>query len=183
MIGLDASAAAMAEMSRRAARPRSKGGLPNLLFAVSAAECPPHDLCGRVDEVTVLFPWGSLLRGLLALDPAAAGGLAALLAPAGIVRALVSIADRDRAATDLRPLSAADRDDLARRWAKFGLSVVAFTPASDEEVLASGSSWGRRLRAGERARSRDSITDRAVWRIELRHQTPRVSIGRSDDPR
>ena len=38
VIGVDASAAAMAEASRRAAR---RGALPNALFAVAAAEHPP----------------------------------------------------------------------------------------------------------------------------------------------
>ena len=62
----------MAESSLRAARSPVKGGVPNVLFAVAAAERPPAELCGRVDEVSILFPWGSLLRGVLALDPAAA---------------------------------------------------------------------------------------------------------------
>jgi 16S rRNA (adenine(1408)-N(1))-methyltransferase len=38
VVGVDASAAAMAESSRRAAR---RGALPNALFAVAAAEHPP----------------------------------------------------------------------------------------------------------------------------------------------
>jgi 16S rRNA (adenine(1408)-N(1))-methyltransferase len=38
VIGVDASADAMAESSRRAAR---RGALPNALFAVAAAEHPP----------------------------------------------------------------------------------------------------------------------------------------------
>jgi 16S rRNA (adenine(1408)-N(1))-methyltransferase len=38
VVGLDANAAAMAEASRRALR---RGGLPNALFAVAAAEHPP----------------------------------------------------------------------------------------------------------------------------------------------
>ena len=37
-IGVDANAAGMAEVSRRAAR---RGALPNALFAVAAAEHPP----------------------------------------------------------------------------------------------------------------------------------------------
>jgi len=40
-IGLDAHAAAMAEASRRAARPALKGGLPNAMFLLAAAEAIP----------------------------------------------------------------------------------------------------------------------------------------------
>ena len=38
VIGVDASAGAMAEASRRAAGPTRRGGLPNALFVVAAAE-------------------------------------------------------------------------------------------------------------------------------------------------
>src|SRR5439155_416766 len=127
----------MAEASLRAARPVRKGGLPNLLFAVASAERPPVELCGRVDEVTVLCPWGSLLRGTLAIDPVAAAGIAGLLAPDGVVRALVSVTDRDAAATDLRPLAFGDGDDIGRRWAAFGLALTRFEPAPDDEIAAS----------------------------------------------
>src|SRR6478736_3912907 len=138
----------MAELSRRAARPIHKGGLPNLLFAVAAAEAPPDVLRGRADEVLVEFPWGSLLRGALALDDAAAAGIAALVAPGGLVRALVSITERDAATTDLRPLTAADAEAIARRWSDHGLTLTCFEPAGGQAIDATGSTWGRRLTAG-----------------------------------
>ena len=68
VIGIDASAGAMAEASRRAARPARRGGLPNALFVVAAAEALPPELDGVADVVTIQLPWGSLLRGALALD-------------------------------------------------------------------------------------------------------------------
>ena len=57
VIGVDASASGMQAASRRAAR---RGALPNALFAMAAAERPP--LTGFADEITVNFPWASLLR-------------------------------------------------------------------------------------------------------------------------
>jgi hypothetical protein len=66
VIGIDANAASMADASRRAARPVKRGGLPNALFVVAAAENLPSELGGWAEAVTVHFPWGSLLRGLLA---------------------------------------------------------------------------------------------------------------------
>ena len=64
----------MAKSSRRAARPVSHGGVPNALFVVAAAERPPTELLSIADELTINFPWGSLLRGALAFDDAAARG-------------------------------------------------------------------------------------------------------------
>jgi 16S rRNA (adenine(1408)-N(1))-methyltransferase len=152
----------MAESSLRSARPPAKGGLPNLLFAVAAVEQPPVELCGSADEVSTFFPWGSLLRGALATDATAASGIAALLKPAGRAVALVSIAERDAAATGLPTLTTDDGPELARRWAAFGLTLVDFRLATDDDITASGSTWAKRLR------SAGSRPDRAIWRLVLR---------------
>jgi 16S rRNA (adenine(1408)-N(1))-methyltransferase len=159
VLGLDASAAAMAQSSLRAARPTRKGGVPNAVFVVAAAEHPPSELSAIAAAVTILFPWGSLLRGALALDDAcdATAGIAGLVAPGGLVRVVVSIDRRDRLTVPV--LEAADRADLAGRWARHGLTPTAFEPARPEEIEASASSWARRLAAGY---------DRRVWRLELR---------------
>jgi 16S rRNA (adenine(1408)-N(1))-methyltransferase len=162
VIGMDASASAMAESSLRGARPVRKGGLPNALFVVAAAERPPAELSALAAEVTILFPWGSLLRGALALDDAchAAEGVARLVAPGGVVRSLVSIDPRDGLAVPV--LNASSRDALAERWAGLGMALTAFAPARSDEIARSGSSWARRLGAGR---------DRAVWRLELTRRT------------
>ncbi len=153
----------MAGSSLRAARSERRGGLPNALFVVAAAESPPAELRGRADVLTILFPWGSLLRGALALDRRAAAGIAALLRPGGRLSAFVSITDRDVAAAGVPPLSDDAEDGIARRWSARGLDLVTFEPASGEDVVATGSSWARRLRtAADRP-----VADRAVWRLEL----------------
>ena len=162
MIGIDASAAGMAEASLRAARSERKGGLPNALFVVAAAERPPEELRAIAAETTILFPWGSLLRGVLALDDAcaAARGIAGLVAPGGVVWALISIDPRDRLAVP--PLEPAAREALAARWLRHGLGLTVFAPATTAEIDATNSSWARRLAAGR---------DRTVWTLELRKAT------------
>jgi 16S rRNA (adenine(1408)-N(1))-methyltransferase len=162
VIGLDANAPAMAEASARAARRPAKGGLPNALFAVAAAERPPEELVGRIDELTIRFPWGSLLRGALALDDDAAAGLTALLSPNGRIEALLSVTSRDAQGSAVPPITATDRTGLATRWRAHGVCVDAFRPATAEEVATACSTWARRLTAGGRALDRD------VWRLELR---------------
>ena len=161
MIGIDAAAPAMAESSLRAARPARKGGLPNALFVVAAAERPPAELIGLATEVSILLPWGSLLRGALALDDAcdASAGIAALVTPGGAVRMLLSIDPRDRLA--LPALEDIAPDELAARWRPHGLTVSNHEPADPAAVEASGSSWGRRLAAGR---------DRRIWRLDLRRE-------------
>ncbi len=80
-IGIDASAGAMAEASRRASRPTRHGGLPNALFVAAAAEALPAELDGIADRLVIQLPWGSLLRGALAIDDGVARGIARLVAP------------------------------------------------------------------------------------------------------
>jgi hypothetical protein len=92
--------------------------------------------------VTIQFPWASLLRGTLALDTAAARGIAGLLAPAGQVTAMVATAPRD----GLAGVPTADElldsagDALAHRWWPLGMRLTAPRRATQAEVAASGSS-------------------------------------------
>lgn len=144
VLGLDANAASMAESSRRAARPPRKGGLSNAGFLVAAAEAPPAELHGVANFVTVRFPWGSLLRGVIGRDDAVATGLASLVAPAGALELLVSPMERDGldgvpASADALVAGAADA------FAEHGFVMeraAALTPA---EIRATGSTWARRL--------------------------------------
>ena len=117
-------------------------------LSVSVADC-------LADEVTIAFPWGSLLRGTLALDDAAAAGIVSLVRPGGRIVAHVSITARD--GLDLPPIEQ-DIDGITRRWSSCGLILRVVRRTTAAEIGATGSSWARRL-----------ATDpsRPVWRIEL----------------
>jgi 16S rRNA (adenine(1408)-N(1))-methyltransferase len=147
VVGVDASAAAMAEASRRAGRRPGRGGLPNALFVLAAAEALPGELEGVAELVTVQFPWGSLLRGLLDADPRVMGGLAGLLVPGGTLRLLVSSTDRDRGAR-VEPITEPTLYRLAGAWETYGLAIAEVRPATWADVAAAHSSWGKRLGAG-----------------------------------
>ena len=159
VIGLDAAAAPLAEASRRAARPAGRGGLANALFVVAGIEAPPSELLGLADLVTVAFPWGSLLRGVLGTGSRAMDGLGALVRPGGRIEALVSITDRD----GLGELESAldDRRELEAAWSGLGFAVEELRAASPDELAASGSTWAKRLSAGAPGR-------RPVTRLILR---------------
>src|SRR5262245_64561053 len=110
----------MAELSRRAARPERKGGRPNALFILAAAEALPAELTGLADAVEVRFPWGSLLRGVLGADEGVAAGVVGLLKPGGGLEMLLAPAARDRLEglpTDPDEVVAA----AARTFGPFGL--------------------------------------------------------------
>ena len=155
VLGVDAAAPAMAEASGRAAR----RGPANALFLAAGAETLSESvLAGRVDLVTVTFPWGSLLRGVLGLDLEALAGVAALVAPGGRVEVLASVVPSDRI-DGISSLDPSWEPAICRAWATAGLDLASMRLATSEEVVASRSTWARRLRAGG--------DTRAVWRLDL----------------
>lgn len=162
-LGLDASAPAMAEASRRAACAPNKGGLPNARFVLAAAEAPPIELTGRSELVTVRFPWGSLLRGCVGADPTVAAGVASLVAPVGTLELLLAPSAGD--GLDGIPT---ERDDLVaaveRTFTAHGLVRTTARLATASEIATSGSTWARRLRTG---RSNGAGADRAVTFVRL----------------
>ena len=129
----------------------SRNGHSNALFIVAGVEAPPVVLVGLAELVTARFPWGSLLRGLLGLDPRAMAGLSSLVARGGSLEALVSIETRD----GLRDEHSALTDGrLAASWSHFGFELDETRAARPSEVAASGSSWARRLGATSTDRRR-----------------------------
>ena len=65
VIGVDTNASGFREASRRAARPAARGGVPNALFLVADASAALEGLRGRVTELRITLPWGSLLLAVV----------------------------------------------------------------------------------------------------------------------
>ena len=164
-IGIDASADAMTEASRRASRPTRHGGLSNALFVAAAAEALPAELDGIADRLVIQLPWGSLLRGALAIDGGVARGIARLVAPAGRVDMLVAAAARDRLAAGV---DVAERleNGLADDWRRLGLELLDARPATDEDLAHARSTWAKRLRLHPGQRLGDG--ERTAHRLLLR---------------
>ncbi|MDQ3938354.1 MAG: class I SAM-dependent methyltransferase [Chloroflexota bacterium] len=144
VVGLDADAATLRDSSRRADRKPPKGGLPNALFLVGSAEELPGPLTGRVSLLTVVLPWGSLLRGVVAEHGAMICRLSETLAPDGELELLLSVRPADR----LQSLPMLDASAIARMLAGYeqvGLLVAEARPATDRDVDRLSSSWARRL--------------------------------------
>jgi 16S rRNA (adenine(1408)-N(1))-methyltransferase len=174
VLGIDPVASAMAEASRRAAQPAPRGGVRNAAFVVASAEALPAELAGTVERLTVNLPWGSLLRGALALPDAeaAARGIAGLLAPDGEARLLLAPAARDGLADDV-DVEARLEGSLADDWRALGLELVQARRATAADLAAARTRWGRRLglgsgRSGAGPRSRGASSGREAWLLELR---------------
>ena len=176
VIGIDASHDSMAEASRRAARSLRRGGCPNALFVVAAAESLPLALAGCADALTVHFPWGSLLRGLLNADPALLGGIVRVTRPDAVVTLLLSVTARD----GIAGISHVDAHTIARLAPAYdaaGLSLVGARPATPVDLIESHSTWAKRLRADG---SRPVLLARFV-RADVDHPAGGCSMWTTND--
>ncbi|HSL75518.1 MAG TPA: methyltransferase domain-containing protein [Candidatus Limnocylindrales bacterium] len=151
VIGVDAAAASMAETSRRADR---RGPHNAAFFAAGAEALASSPFAGTADQVTVTFPWGSLLRGLVGLEELALQGVAATLTRGGRLEVLASVVPADRI-DSLDCLDDGSASAIASAWSAAGLRLTAMRPATRLEIKAANSSWARRLGPG-----------RPVWRLE-----------------
>src|SRR5437870_10226531 len=144
-IAIDASPDALSDGAWRAHRLR----LSNVAFLVTAVEQLPGALDETADEITVHFPWGSLLRGMLAADSSIVGRLAGSLRTEGELRLLVSAVERD----GYSKVTPARLLELAPRYEALGLDLVESGWATPADIARSRSSWAKRL--GPRPGARD----------------------------
>ncbi|MCW2497806.1 class I SAM-dependent methyltransferase [Jatrophihabitans sp.] len=147
VVGVDAAPAQLQRASTSAARKPAKGGLPNALFAQASAEQLPAAL-GPVDELHVLMPWGSLLRGCLAGETVLPS-LRAVAAPAAALLITLNLhAWRPPVAevgSSIEPTPASVLDGLAGLYAAAGWRIETASYLDEAGIAALATSWGRRL--------------------------------------
>jgi 16S rRNA (adenine(1408)-N(1))-methyltransferase len=137
-IGVDASADALAYAAHRA----SRYPLPNLLLFREPLESIPLE--SFADEVTIHFPWGSLLRGALAEDESVLAAICRLPRHGGTLTLMLSLTARDGRA----PLTDVDVGRLSRAYDSHGFALVTRRAVAPADVEAARSSWGKRLSVG-----------------------------------
>ena len=143
----------MTESSRRADR----RGPRNALFLAAGVETlAASPLAGTADLVTVTFPWGSLLRGVVGLDVEALCGVASAARPRARIEVLLSVIPAD-GIPGIEQLDASYRPAIAPAWTNAGLELTVLREATAGELRATPSSWARRLGS-----------DRRMWRLEGR---------------
>jgi hypothetical protein len=122
------------------------------LIATPVEQCA---LPALAHEITVSFPWGTLLDGMLGANAEVLAALAATARPDATLRVLVSLVERDgRGALP-------EAEWLAAAYGEAGLRSLAIAPATREDVDAADSSWGKRLGVG---RTRPAFVLTAVRR-------------------
>lgn len=162
-VGFDPVSDNLEPSASRAARKPARGGAPNLLFVIASVEDPPVELTGFADWLTVLYPWGALLRGLVTPDPSLLGRLAVLAAPGARIDLLLNSSVFEQAAYAERlDLPALDEryleGVLLPAYSKAGIVVESHRRLRDEDPPFR-TTWGQRL---TRASRRETLAIRAL---------------------
>jgi 16S rRNA (adenine(1408)-N(1))-methyltransferase len=155
VVGVDANAEAMRQVSARAVAKPTRGGAPNVIFVwASVAQLPGEFV--DVDEVHVLMPWGSLLRALVRPDAEVLRGIARACVPAA--RFLITLnlhawrPPVPEVGTTPEPTPDYAVGELATAYARSGWQIESADYLSPGEVAELATSWTKRLRS-----SRDQL--------------------------
>jgi 16S rRNA (adenine(1408)-N(1))-methyltransferase len=147
-IGVDACREQLRVASRTAPR--------NALFAIAEARALPYELFGLATQVTINFPWGSLLGGLLDGDAGLLEGMAAIGQPnpeAGRCAATLEIRLNGGALAEAGWSLEAGAERVRQALAAHGFSVGRPAPLDARALRACPTTWAKRLAFGRDPRA------------------------------
>lgn len=146
-VGVDANAEAMREVSFRAGRKPSRGGAANAWFVCAAVDSLPAGLGRLADWMTVLYPWGRLLRVVVDPDVPALIRIAAMGKPGAHVEIFINASAVRAAYGDPGTSNAAAlRRRVAPAYARAGILLTACSDAPGPPTT-----WGARVGQGRSA--------------------------------
>jgi 16S rRNA (adenine(1408)-N(1))-methyltransferase len=147
-LGVDACREQLRVASRTAPR--------NALFVIAEARSLPYELRGLATRVTINFPWGSLLGGLLDGDAGLFGGLAALARPdlgASQRGATLEIRLNGGALAEVGWSLEAGGERVRQALAAHGFRVGRPAPLDAQALRACPTTWAKRLAFGRDPRA------------------------------
>lgn len=154
-IGIDPVKSNMQETSTKLLKKPEKGGLKNVLLVIAAYEKLPDELCGIADSVTVLFPWGSLLEGVVKPVDAFLDAVRFLSKPGASFEFITTYGEAFEENTiETRELPSLSEEYLKGEYSEklliAGLTVTEITKHGNDYVKSFDSAWARRLAFGRK---------------------------------
>ena len=140
-IGVDSCRENLREVSRRAPT--------NSLFIIGNAQDLPCEIHGLATQITINFPWGSLLESLLANDPALLTGLLMTAQPHAKFEARLNGEALAKAGWSLEEGAQRVRDALALN----GFNMRYPSVLAPSELRSCPTTWAKRLAFGRDPRA------------------------------
>lgn len=127
----------------------SRAKLPNLLYVIASAQDLPCELHGLVSQITINFPWGSLLGSLLTNDARLLGGLEAIADKDALIELRLNAGAMAEAGTALE----AGTDCIHGNLLRAGWQVQAPVQIGAPSLRGLPTTWARRLAHGRDPRA------------------------------
>ena len=141
IIGLDAC--------RENLREHSRAKLRNMLFIIASAQDLPGELNGLISHITINFPWGSLLEGLLTGDSSLMHGLESISRSNASVDLHLNGGAMAEAGTTLEAGTEKIYDNLIRSGWQLGIPIMINARA----LRNFPTTWAKRLAFGRDPRA------------------------------
>lgn len=141
VVGIDACRENLRDISRRAP--------PNALLVIANARTLPYELNGLAAGISINFPWGSLLEGLVADEPALLSGLKAVSRPNASLEVRLNGGALAEAGWPLE----AGGDRVRAVLAANGFEMRAPTTLAARELRLIPTTWAKRLAFGRDPRA------------------------------
>jgi 16S rRNA (adenine(1408)-N(1))-methyltransferase len=141
VIGIDACRENLREQSRRTPL--------NTLYVIANALTLPSELHGLAMQVTINFPWGSLLEGLLSGDSGLMNGLEAAMHPSAALDILLNAGALAEAGWSLEDGGVRAREVLAA----YGFNMRPPVQLTAAELKSCPTTWAKRLAFGRDPRA------------------------------
>ncbi len=154
-IGLDPVKENMEDIAVKLTKKPEKGGLPNVLLVVASAEKMPPELYETADKVTVLFPWGALLEGVIKPLEEFLAAFYSAAKPGAEFEFITTYSDSYEEATiGSRRLPELTSEYLKGEYTaalkKHRLEITDITEYDNEFVKGFDSKWAKRLAFGRK---------------------------------
>ncbi len=141
IIGVDAC--------RENLRDHSRAKLSNMLFVIASAQELPHELNGLVSQITISFPWGSLLGSLLSGNAALMNGLVCIAQKDTQVNILLNGGAMAEQGVELEAGATRIQENLLTAGWRCGNPI----PVSMEALRRYPTTWAKRLAYGRDPRA------------------------------
>lgn len=150
-IGVDAAADSMRQNSKKTIIKPERGGVSNVLFVCASVEALPLELQGIASEITINYPWGSLLQALVLPDFEVLKAITRLALPGASLTILINISVFENKEYCYKlglPELTLERakSSLASRYRDAGIEVQ--TIAVLDEGIPYRTTWGQKLTQG-----------------------------------
>jgi len=150
IIGIDSSKENLRKYSSKLIKKPSGGGVKNILYIWASVSNLPEDLKGIANQVFINFPWGELLKGIVAVDRKIWKNIRMICKKGAFIDILFgydkSVDKKEIERLDLPDLSLSFiKSEFCTRLQELGLQLEEVKELNSEILKKYPTSWAKKL--------------------------------------